>query len=115
MRLMLIAVPMALLAACSGGGSDNVAADNAAVDNAANAAAPEAAADASSNAASALDYPTRAADIQECIEDVRSELPEGADLNGFCGCAADRMHSTGGGERESMEACAAQMGIQPRQ
>jgi hypothetical protein len=111
MRLMLIAVPLALLAACNSGS------ETPAADNAVNAAVPETAANASTSAANdlAASYPTRAADIQECIEDVRSELPEGADLNAFCGCAADRMHSSGGGERESMEACAAQMGIQPRQ
>ena len=111
MRAFLIALPMVMLAACNGGGSDKAAADHAA-----NAAAPETAANASTPAAEAMaaTYPTRDADIQECIADVRSELPEGADLNAFCGCAADRMHSTGGGERESMEACAAQMGIQPR-
>lgn len=110
MRLTIIAVSLALLAACNGGGDK-------AADNAANAAAPEAAANASTSAANdlAAAYPTRAADIQECIEDVRSEVPEGTDLNAFCGCAADRMHSSGSGERDAMESCAAEMGIRPKQ
>ena len=111
MRLTIIAVPLALLAACNGGGGDKAA------DNAANAAAPEAAANTSTSAANdlAASYPTRAADIQECIEDVRNEVPAGTDLNAFCGCAADRMHASGAGERNAMESCAAEMGIQPKQ
>ena len=113
MRSLLIAVPLALLAACNSGGTDKDAADAA---NAANAAAPEPAANAAMNAAdtaAAMD-PRRAGEIQECVDDVRSEVPEGTDLNAFCGCAVDRMTSMGEQERPAMEACAAQMGIQTR-
>jgi hypothetical protein len=104
MRIILAAVPLVLLAAC--GGTAQNKAGNAA--NAANAAAPAPAA----NAAAPAD-PRRANEIQECIADVRTELPEGADLNGFCGCAVDKMQ-TGARERDAMEQCAAEMHIQPR-
>jgi hypothetical protein len=109
---MLIAVPLALLAACDSG-SDTPAA---APDNAANAAAPEAAANASMSAANstaAMD-PARAGEIQECIADVRPEMPANTDLDAFCGCAVDRMRGMGEEERPAMEACAEQFGIQPR-
>ncbi len=111
MRLIVASLPFVLLAACNGGGADNKAADPAA-----NAAAPEAAANGSMSAANtaAAMEPARAGEINECIEDVRTEVPEGTDLNAFCGCAVDRMRGTGAGEREAMEACAAEMGIQPR-
>ena len=105
MRVILLAVPLALLAACGGGATTNTA--NAAAANgsasAANAAAP----------ANALGDARRADEIQECSDDVRTEVPEGTDLNAFCGCAVDRMQ-TGLGERQAMEQCAAQMNIQPR-
>ena len=103
MRMILTAVPLALLAACGGNATTNAA--NAA---AANTAAPAQAA----NAAAPAD-PRRANEIQECIADVRTEVPEGTDLNAFCGCAVDRMQ-TGARERDAMEQCAAEMGIQPR-
>ena len=108
MRIMLAAVPLALLAAC--GDADRPA------DNAANAAAPEAAANTTSaaNTMAAMD-PARAGEIQECIQDIRPEVPEGTDLDAFCGCAVDRMRGMGEEERPAMEACAAQMGIQPRE
>ena len=108
MRLILLSLPFALLAACGGSGPANKA-DNAAAPDAANVSAPaDAAAPADPLAAA-----QRANEVNECIADVRPEVPEGTDLNAFCGCAVDRMQS-GGGEREAMEACAAQMGIEPR-
>jgi hypothetical protein len=109
MRLLLITVPFALLAACGGDGADNAAANNAA-----NAAATEPAANSatSANTMAAMD-PARAGEIQECADDVTNELPAGTDVNAFCGCAVDRMRGMGEGERPAMEACAAQMGIQP--
>jgi hypothetical protein len=106
MRIFLTIAPLALLAAC-GSGAGNKAG------NAANGAAPAANATAPSSNATASADPRRANEIQECIADVRTEVPEGTDLNAFCGCAVDRMQS-GGGERDAMEACATQMGIQPR-
>lgn len=110
MRTILAAVSLVLLAACSRGGAGNDAAGNAA----ANAAAPAAneAKPAATGAAATAD-PHRANEIAECVADVRTEVPEGTDLNAFCGCAVDRMQ-TGLGERPAMEQCAAQMGIQPR-
>ena len=108
MRILLVAVPLALLAACSD--ADRPA------NNAANAAAPEAAANATSAAnTTAAMAPARAGEIQECIQDIRPEVPEGTDLDAFCGCAVDRMRGMGEEERPAMEACAAQMGIQPQE
>ena len=111
MRTLMIAVPLALLAACSGGGGNQAATS----DNAANAAAPEAGANtamSAENTMAAMD-PARAGEIQECIDDIRTEVPANTDLDAFCGCAVERMQSRGEGERPAMEACAAQMGIQP--
>lgn len=108
MRIILATLPLALLAACGGGASENKAGNAAAP--AANAAEPAANAAAPTNA---LADPRRANEIQECVADVRSEVPEGTDVDAFCGCAVDRMQG-GGGERDAMEACAAEMGIQPR-
>lgn len=106
MRMML-AAPLLLLAACGGGASDTnaVGATNEASNAAdtANAAAP----------ADPLAAARRADMIRECSDDVRTEVPEGTDLNAFCGCAVDRMDGETG-EREAMEACAAQMGIEQR-
>ena len=127
MRMIFIAVPLALLAACnqSGAPTNNAATANAAAPEAAGnaakpaeagAAAPEAAADAakpSGTDTAAMD-PRRAGEIAECIQDVAREVPPGTDVNAFCGCAVDRMQSTGAGERDAMNYCAAQMGIQPR-
>jgi hypothetical protein len=101
MRVILAGLSLTLLAAC--GGKANTNAANGA---AANASAPAA------NAAAPAD-PRRAGEIQECIADVRTEMPEGTDLNAICGCAVDKMQ-TGARERQAMEQCAAQMGIQPR-
>jgi hypothetical protein len=42
------------------------------------------------------------------------ELPPGADVNAFCGCAVEKMTTGGLGERPVMEQCAAQMGIHAR-
>ena len=107
MRLLLIAIPFALLAACGGDSADKAA------DNEANAAAePAANAATSANAMAAMD-PARAGEIQECTDDVSNELPAGTDVNAFCGCAVDRMRGMGEEERPAMEACAAQMGIRP--
>ncbi|MEA3044058.1 MAG: hypothetical protein QOJ53_2262 [Sphingomonadales bacterium] len=105
MRVILLAVPLAFLAACGGKATTNAA--NAA---AVNAAAPAAGAAAPANA---LGDARRADEIRECSDDVRTELPEGTDLNAFCGCAVDRMQ-TGLPERRAMEQCAAEMHIQPR-
>ena len=107
MRFILIASPFALLAACNSGSDAPPAADNAA-----NAAAPEAAANASmsaANTAAAVD-PRRAGELQECADDVRTELPAGTDISAFCNCSVDGM-ATGASERDAMNACAAQMGI----
>jgi len=107
MRTILAAASLALLAACGGAGTGNEAANaaNAAGEtaNTANAAAP----------ADPLAAARRADMIRECSDDVRGEVPQGTDLNAFCGCAVDRMQGDTG-EREAMEACAAQMGIEPR-
>jgi hypothetical protein len=102
MRMILATASLALLAACGGGASNN-ASGNApapAVEGA-NAQAPVAAAS-----------PARENEIRECIQDIRTELPAGSDLNAFCGCAVDKM-ATGLRERPAMEQCAAQMGIRP--
>ena len=107
MRMILAASSLALLAACGGGASNNAAGNAAAPAGTANAAAPAPSADPALAA-------RRADEIRECSDDVRSELPEGADLNAFCGCAVDRMTQSGAGERDAMEQCAAQLGITPR-
>lgn len=118
MRLILTIAASTLLAACSGTASENKASNDAAP--AANAAAPAAANQSKPDDSAASGVPVdpaanprRANEIQECIADVRTEVPEGTDLNGFCGCAVDRMQG-GTGEREAMNACASEMGIQPR-
>jgi hypothetical protein len=103
MRMILASASFALLAACGGGGANNSAGNAAAASNGSAATAP----------APASSDPRRASEIQECIQDVRTELPPTADINAFCGCAVDKMQ-TGLQERPAMEQCAAQMGIQPR-
>ena len=113
MRNLPIAMCLALLAACSGG-ADNQAAS---ADNATNAANAGNAAAATTplsaeNTMVAMD-PARAAEVLEGIDDLRSEVPANTDLNAFCGCAVDRMLDRNEEERPAMEACAAQMGIQP--
>jgi hypothetical protein len=102
MRMILATASLALLAACGGGASNNIAG---------NAAAP-AAEGANAQAPVAASSPARENEIRECINDVRTELPAGSDLNAFCGCAVDKM-TTGLRERPAMEQCAAQMGIRP--
>ena len=112
MRTMLFAIPLVLLAACSDRGAENQASPSG---NSANAATPDAGANtamSADNTMAAMD-PRRAGEIQECIDDIRPEVPANTDLNAFCGCAVDRMQNMGEGERPAMEACAAQMGIQP--
>jgi hypothetical protein len=118
MRMILTIAASTLLAACSGTASENVAGNEAAP--AANATAPadanQSKPDDATSSAVPVDpaaNPRRANEIQECIADVRTEVPEGTDLNGFCGCAVDRMQG-GARERDAMEACANEMGIQPR-
>ena len=109
MRTILAGLSLALLAACGGAATD---ANNSAGNDAApasNASAPAAAADKPANATAAAN-PARADEIQECVQDVANELPAGSDVNAFCGCAVDGMQG-GRGEREAMEGCAAQMGI----
>ena len=106
MRMILATASLALLAACGGAASNNNAGNGAAPAEAANGSAPSAPA-ASAN-------PQRENEIGECVRDVANEMPAGADVNAFCGCAVDKMTSGGLGERPAMEQCAAQMGIQPR-
>ncbi len=117
MRGIVISFSLALLAACGGAATNMTNGSNDAAP-AANAAAPEADAngakpETAAAPAAATGDPRRAGEIQECIADVRPEVPEGTDLNAFCGCAVDRMQG-GGGERAAMEACATEMGIEPR-
>jgi hypothetical protein len=98
---------LCLLAGCGGGGANNSA----------NAPAPVANAPAASAAPAQSAAPAgarNAADVQECVQDVQSELPQGTDINAFCNCAVDGMAANGGRERPAMEQCAAQMGIQPQ-
>jgi hypothetical protein len=108
MRMILATATFAFLAACSGT-AGNKAAGNVAAP--ANAVAP-----APANAispANALGDARRADMVRECSDDVRNEVPAGTDLDAFCGCAVDRMQGASG-ERQAMEACAAEMGIRPR-
>ncbi len=108
MRMILATATFAFLVAC-GGTAGNKAADNVAAP--ANAVAP-----APANMitpANSLADARRADMVRECSDDVRNEVPAGTDLNAFCGCAVDRMQSASG-ERQAMEACAAEMGIRPR-
>ena len=102
---LTVTASLSMLAACGGPTSNN---------SAGNAAAP--AANASTPAATSTPTadPRRASEMQECANDVASELPAGTDINAFCGCAVDKMALNGGRERPAMEECAAQMGIQPR-
>ncbi|MEA3014680.1 MAG: hypothetical protein QOD42_3225 [Sphingomonadales bacterium] len=106
MRMILATASLALLAACGGGASNNSAGNSAA-----NGAAP-AAEGANTAAPVAAASPARENEIRECINDIRTELPAGSDLNAFCGCAVDKM-TTGLRERPAMEQCAAEMGIRP--
>ena len=105
MRAMLAGFALVLLAACGG-------------DNAATKAGAADAADAASNAAAtapavASADPAREGKLEACRKDVANELPQGADLNAFCGCAVDGM-AAGKDERGAMEACADKMGIKPK-
>lgn len=114
MRTILAGVSLALLAACGGAGTtaNDSAANGSAAAPTNTSAQPAAASDKPAGAPAAAD-PARAGEINECIQDVANELPAGTDANAFCGCAVDGMQG-GRGEREAMEACATQMGIEPR-
>jgi hypothetical protein len=117
MRIILTAASLALLAACGGAATGNEAdnaAGNAAAAPAENAAAPAENAAAPAATAGGAGDARRANEIGECAGDVRGELPAGTDVDAFCGCAVDRMAQGGAGEREAMEQCATQMGIEPR-
>ncbi len=98
---------LCLLAGCGGGTANNSA----------NAPAPAANAPAESAAPAQTAAPAgarNASEVQECVQDVQNELPQGTDINAFCNCAVDGMAANGGRERPAMEQCAAQMGIQPQ-
>lgn len=108
MRTLLATCSLVLLAACAGGGGDEGRDDTEAT------AGEESDAGDSGDAASAgADDPRRADMIAECIDDVRPEVPPGTDLDGFCGCAVGEMEG-GAEERDAMENCAADMGIEPQ-
>jgi hypothetical protein len=119
MRLTIGLAAMAslcLLAGCNKGAANN-SANAPAPAPAANASAPvESAAPPAQTSApvGAASGDQRAHDVQECANDVANELPAGTDVNAFCNCAVDGMAQNGGNERPAMEACATQMGIQPR-
>ena len=99
---------LCLLAGCGGGAANNTA------------AAPAANAPAASTAPAQTPVPAGTggardpSSVQECIQDVQTELPAGTDVNAFCNCAVAGMAANGGRERPAMEQCAAQMGIQPQ-
>lgn len=99
---------LCLLAGCGGGGANNNAAAPAANAPATSAAPAQTSAPASTGGA------RNPADVQECVQDVQTELPAGTDVNAFCNCAVDGMAANGGRERPAMEQCAAQMGIRPQ-
>ena len=108
-------VSLCLLAGCNRGGANNSATANAPAP-AMNAATPaESAAPPAQSAAPSSGGGARdPSSVQECIQDVQTELPAGTDVNAFCECAVAGMAQNGGRERPAMEQCAAQMGIQPR-
>ena len=108
MRMILAFSSLALLVGCGSGASNN------AVGNAAAAPASTATGPASAAPADPALAARRADEIRECSDDVRNELPAGADLAAFCGCAVDKMSQSGARERDAMEQCAAQLGIAPR-
>ena len=118
MRIIFALVATAslcLTAGCNRGAGNNAAAANAPAP-AANAPAPvESAAPPAQTAAPASSGGARdPSSVQECIQDVQTELPAGTDVNAFCECAVAGMAQNGGRERPAMEQCATQMGIQPR-
>ena len=106
---------LCLTAGCNRGAGSTSAAANAPAP-AANGPAPVAsAAPPAQTAAPASSGGARdPSSVQECIQDVQTELPSGTDVNAFCECAVAGMAQNGGRERPAMEQCAAQMGIQPR-
>jgi hypothetical protein len=104
---------LCLLAGCNRGGANNAAAANAPAP-AANAPMETAAPPAQTPAPASDGGARDPSSIQECIQDVQTELPAGTDVNAFCECAVAGMAQNGGRERPAMEQCAAQMGIQPQ-
>jgi hypothetical protein len=108
---LAVTASLCLVAGCNRGGSAN---------NSVNAPAPatnapvESAAPPAQTPAPSAGGTRNPSEVQECVQDVQSELPAGTDVNAFCNCAVDGMAANGGRERPAMEQCAAQMGIQPR-
>jgi hypothetical protein len=111
---LAVITSLCLLAGCNRGGGNNSAAANAPAPAANTAAPAESAAPPAQTAAPSTGGARNPGDIQECVQDVRNELPAGTDVNAFCECAVAGMAQNGGRERPAMEQCAAQMGIQPR-
>ncbi len=114
MRIILLAATasLCLLAGCNRGGGANNAAANApapATNAPVESAAPPTQTPVPAGTGGARDPSS----IQECVQDVQTELPAGTDVNAFCECAVAGMAQNGGRERPAMEQCAAQMGIQP--
>lgn len=105
MRFILLAATasLCLLAGCNRGAANNSAVANA---PAANAAEPAPAANAPAPAAAA----NRDNEIAECSADMTRNLPAGSDVAGLCTCAVDRI-AAGGGQREAVTQCAAQLNI----
>ncbi len=113
MRILFLATTasLCLLAGCNSGGANNSANAPAPATNApAESAAPAAQTPVPAGTGGARDPSS----IQECVQDVQSELPAGTDINAFCECAVAGMAQNGGRERPAMEQCAAQMGIPPQ-
>ena len=106
---------LCLLAGCNRGAGNNSAAANAPAP-AANSPAPveSAAPPAQTPVPAGTGGARDPSSVQECIQDVQTELPTGTDVNAFCECAVAGMAQNGGRERPAMEQCATQMGIQPR-
>lgn len=98
---------LALLAACGGGGANNAAGNAPAP--AANDAAPAAAPATPAPAANAANEN----EVAECTSDVtrRNELAAGSDAAAFCRCAIPKV-GQGIGERDAMQQCATELGIQ---
>ena len=102
--LLVATASLCLLAGCNRGAANNSATANA---PAANAAEPAPAANAGAPAPAAAN---RDNEIGECTRDMTRNLPAGSDVAGLCSCAVDRI-SAGGGQREAVTQCAAQLNI----